>query len=267
MNGKQYRTRFIMLAGLFIGLFLLVVVQTTAAASGRWARWKIDTTFPTNTINTQLVIQVGHTNQAGQPIVDQQQSFAVTCTPVGNPIVQNGKATFNGSSYYSCAVPSIKEKVAVMTNGTMILPDSCQAKRPLLTGNLSVDGSPIDPTSKNSLFFRDDIQINIPLDVGLQQAQLQTAFAQGEALSASFPITAAGHVVTAVYDKTGPNSYAPLFTVDSLSLASTPLLLSGPFMLSNLASTVTIGYSPDTGDYFEGTLTSLMVDPVCVGQG
>ena len=95
----------------------------------------------------------------------------------------------------------------------------------------------------------------------------RTAFAQGVAASDSFAISAAGQVATAVYVKATPNTYAPTFTVDTLSLPSTPPTVTGPFMLSNLDSTIYFGYSPASGKYFEGTLTDLLVDPVCLGGG
>ncbi|MCL4266404.1 MAG: hypothetical protein KJ069_24585 [Anaerolineae bacterium] len=246
---------------------MVLGVQAAGATPTRWARWWTDTSFPNNGMDTDLVIQLGYTTQNGQNVITQQQSFYVSCTAVGNPVIQGGKATFNGSSYYSCALPNIRDLVAWMSNGTLQIGDECAAKRPALTGSLTIDGTPNNLVGDNPLFYRDDIQFSLPLKVSNQNARLVTSFDGVAASSDSFAITAGDQTVTAVYVRTNPNTFAPTFTVDSLSLVSTPPTVNGPFMLSNLASTIYIGYSPATGKYFEGTLTSLLVDPVCVGTG
>jgi hypothetical protein len=267
MSRKQVRWQFAVLFAVLMGVFLFVVAQPAAAVPQRWARWKIETAFPNNQMETVLGIQVGHTTQSGQQIVDQQQSFAVPCTAVGNPVIQNNKVTLDGNDYFSCAVPSIKDNVALMTNGTLIIPDTCPAKRPYLTGTLSLDNTPINPNTDNPLFYRSDIQLNIPLNEATQQAKLVTTFAQAAATSGNFTSLPAGHSIMAVYNRTQSNIFAPAFTVNTLSLTSTPATVTGPFILSNLASTVYIGYSPTLGEFYEGTLTTLLVDPVCTGSG
>lgn len=269
MNGKRFGIRYVVLLVLLCGFTLALGVHSASAAPTRWSRWWTDTSFTNTAMDTQLVIQLGYTNQAGQHFVTQQQSFPVNCTAVGNPgpLIQNGQATFNGSNYFSCALPNIKQLVLGMSGGTFLIADSCPAKRPALTGTLSIDGTPNNLGGDNPLFYRDDIQFSLPLNVATQQARLVTAFDQAEATSNSFAITGAGQVVTAVYARTTSNTFAPTFTVDTLSLPSTPPTVNGPFMLSNLESTIYIGYSPASGKHFEGTLTELLVDPVCLGGG
>ncbi len=267
MNSKWFGTRLVVLMAILCGLTLFLGVQAAGAAPIHWARWWTDTSFPGNVMDTDLVIQIGYTTQNGQNVITQQQSFNVTCTAVGSPVIQAGKATFNGSSYFSCALPNIKDLVLSMTNGGLQIGNTCPAKRPALTGVLSIDGTPIDPTSDNPLFYRSDIQFSLPLNVATQRARLSTAFGGIGAISNGFVITGGDQSVTAAYVKTVANTYAPTFTVDSLTLTSTPATVNGPFTLSNLESTIYFGYSPVTGDYFEGTLTSLLVDPVCVGTG
>lgn len=267
MNGKRFGIHFVVLLAVLIGFTLFLGVQAAGATPIRWARWWTSTSFPNNAMNTDLVIQLGYTTQNGQNVITQQQSFNVSCTAVGNPVVQGGKATFNGSSYYSCALPNIRDLVYGMSSGTLWIGDECAAKRPALTGSLAIDGTPNNLAGDNPLFYREDIQFSLPLKVSNQNARLVTSFDGVAASSDSFAIGANDQAVTAVYIKTNPNTFAPTFTVDSLSLASTPPTVNGPFMLSNLDSTIYIGYSPATGKHFEGTLTSLLVDPVCVGTG
>jgi hypothetical protein len=267
MNSKWFGKRLVVLMAILCGMFLFLGVQAAGATPTRWARWWTDTSFPGNVMDTNLVIQLGYTTQNGQNIITQQQSFNVNCTAVGNPVIQGNKATFDGSSYFSCALPNIRDLVGIMSNGTLVIGNSCPAKRPALTGVVSIDGTPNNLGGDNPIFYRSDIQFSLPLHVASQHAKLSTAFGGVAALSDSFAVTGADRSVTAVYVRTASNAFAPTFTVDTLSLASTPPTVYGPFWLTNLETTIYIGYSPVSGKYFEGTLTSLLVDPVCVGTG
>lgn len=267
MNGKRFGIHFVVLLAVLIGFTLFLGVQAAGAAPTRWARWWTNTSFPNNVMDTDLVIQLGYTTQNGQNVITQQQTFNVNCTAVGNPIVQGNKATFDGSSSFACALPNIRDLVGVMSNGTLWIGDECAAKRPALTASLTLDGTPNNPAGDNPLFYRDDIQFSLPLKASTQNAKLVASFDGALATSDGFAISAGDQAVTAVYIKTNPNTFAPTFTIDSLSLVSTPPTVNGPFTLSNLESTIYIGYSPATGKYFEGSLTSLLVDPVCVGTG
>lgn len=267
MNGKWFGRRLLLLIVVLAGFTLFLGVQAAGATPTRWARWWTDTSFPNNVMDTDLVIQLGYTTQNGQNVITQQQSFNVSCTAVGNPVIQGGKAIFNGSSYYSCALPNIRDLVYGMSNGTLQIGDTCAARRPALTGSLTIDGTPNNLAGDNPLFYRSDIQFSLPLKVSTQQAKVVTAFGGVGAVSNSFAIGAGDQAVTAVYVRTNPGVFAPTFTVDSLSLPSTPATVNGPFWLTNLETTIYIGYSPVTSKYFEGTLTSLLVDPVCIGQG
>lgn len=267
MNKKWIGLRFMVGIAVLLGIYLLVATQSAAAVGQTWAKWKIQVNFQNNVINPRLVVQIGHTTVSGVKVIDQEGNFWIPCSVVGNPIVQNNKAIFNGSSYYQCVVPSIQLKVSEMTGGAMIIPDSCDAKRPYLTGILSLEDNPIQPAANNPLFYREDISFNLPLDTATGQAQLVTSFDQATAESNSFVVGISNHTVTAVYNKTPGSPYTPAFTVDTVSYTSTPATISQPIFLSTLESTVYFGYSPATGEYFEGILNSLVVDPYCVGTG
>jgi hypothetical protein len=267
MNRKILELRLLGLMVLIVGGCFLWSAQPASAAITRWAKWKVDFAFPNNQMDAVLTVQVGHTTSSGTKVIDQEKTYTVTCQTVGNVVVQNEIATFGGSGYYQCNLPSIKQKVAQMTNGTLLIADSCDSKRPYITSNLTLEGNPINSNGDNPLFHRDDLNFSLPLNVVTQEAQLLSEFAQAEAESSSFPINSAGNNVMVLYDKTGANQYTPNFLADALTLSSTPPTLNGPIPLSTLASTVYVGYSPDSGKYFEGKLETILVDPYCVGTG
>lgn len=268
MHVKRISLGFILLCALFLSISFGVAVSPAAATGSPWAIWKIKVTFPNNTINTELIVSIGHTTSTGQRVIDMQQTFPVTCQAVGNPTVQNNQATFDGSSYFSCEVPSIKEKVLQMTNGQLVIADQCASRKGYVVGSLSLDGNPALANPKNPLFHRDDILFGLPLDTATQQANIVAKFEQALSGSDDFAIHPAGHVVAAVFDKTGPNTFTPTFSVNGTALNATPATLSQTFLhLSTLESTVYVGYSPLLNEYYHGTLTSLLVDPHCTGQG
>lgn len=267
MNKKWYGLRFIVGVLVLLGIYFLVATQPAKAAGQTWAKWKIQVNFQNNAINPKLVVQIGHTTASGKKVIDQEEDFAISCATVGNPVVQNNKATFDGSSYYECDVPSIQQKVSEMSSGALVIPDSCDAKRPYLTGVVTLEDHPIQPTNSNPLFYRDDITFELPLDVTTGQAQLSTSFDGAAAISDNFVAGGISHTVTAIYNKSGGAPYTPVFTVDTNSYGSSPATLSQPIYLSTLESTIYFGYSPATGEYFEGILDFLIVDPYCVGTG
>ncbi len=267
MNRKFNNLQVVIGILVLTAVFLLVAAQPAAATGQQWAKWKIQVNFQGNVINPKLVVEIGHTTLSGNRVTDEVEAFGITCSVVGNPTVQNNRATFNGSSYYQCDVPSIQQKVLDMTSGAFVISDQCEAKRPYLTGVLSLDNTPVQLAADNPLFYRDDITFSLPLDITTGQAQLATLFDDAAAESSSFFPGSSNHTVTAVYNKGGGFQYTPVFVVDTFTYSSTPVTINQMIGLSTLESTVYFGYSPATGTYFEGTLTSLVVDPYCVGTG
>lgn len=263
---KPDKWRLITFSFLLITLCLLAASHSAKAAGTAWSRWKIDVIFPNNQIDTQLTIQVGHTTSTGKKVVDAEQAFPLSCLTVGTPNIQNEQAKFAGNSYFKCQVPSIQDKVSQMP-GHLLIPPACDSKQPFVTGVLSVDNNPTQSNPDNPIFHRDDIQFNTPFDTTTQQAQMTVTFNQATAESGTFTPSQTESSLVAIYNKAGQSLYAPAFTVDSTNLTASPATLNGPIPLSTLASTIYIGYSPVSSKYFHGTLTSLLVDPVCIGQG
>jgi len=262
MKSKAYRLPVILLAAFFIGIYLFGVVRPAGAVSGPWVRWKIDLTFPNDKPKTELIIQKWHTTTNGQHVLDAEKSFPIFCG--GNLPIENGKAIFDGKSYYVCNVPSIQE--LVWQTWQLSIPDTCSSKRPYVMGQVTIEASPTDPNPENPIFYREDIQFNVPLDKATQQAALDMTFDQATAESGTFAINPAGHDFTAYIARSGP-SFSPFFVVDGNSLSAIPAVITQSRILSNLESTIYFGYSPVSGEYFEGALGPIEVDPVCTGTG
>lgn len=265
MNRQHYRLAAMVLMAFFLGIFVLAAARPAVAAGTPWVRWKIDLTYPNNKPDARLVVEKGHTTTSGQHVIDQVVPLTIPCQAVGVPVVANGQMTLDGSSYLRCTVPSIQDTAWQLWQ--IVIPDTCPSKRPYVTGRLTINGSPIDPTPENPVFFRDDIQFNTPLDVAAQNATLAMTFDQASAASGSFAISPAGHDVTSYFTRTGPSTFSPSFEVDGNSLSAAPAMITQSRTLSTLDSVIYYGYSPQTGEYFSGALGPLEVDPVCTTTG
>ena len=267
MNKIGYR--FLILLALFIGFYLFLAAHPAAAAGSRWVRWKIEVTYPNDILDVQLIVQKGITTQSGVHKIVDEKSYSLPCQPQGQsqskPIISGGQAVFDGNSYFQCDVPSIQD--IAWAEWQMNIPDFSLAKRPYVKGEGTIEGNPIDPIPDNPVFYRDDIQFNIPLDITTQEANLTMTFGQATAESSNFLITSVDQEFTGYIARSDPATFSPFFVVDGLSLSPTPAVITQSMVISNLATTIYIGYSPASGKYFQGTLGPLDIDPVCPTTG
>ena len=265
MNRKQYRLPVMILAIFFVSVFIFLAARPAAAIGSPWTRWKINLTFPNDNLDVQLTLQRGHTTQSGRRIIDDEVKIPLSCQSNGNPTIKNGVASFDGSSYFNCDMPSIQDKVLQLWS--MSIPDACESKRPYVTGRVAIAGNPIDPNPDNPIFYRDDIQFNTPLNIAAQNATMTVAFGQAAAESSTFIIDPAGQKLTAYLARSGPASFNPVFVVDGSTMSATPATINQPAVLSNLETTIFFGYSPASGEYFEGSLWPTEIDPFCSTTG
>lgn len=264
MKRNLYRWPVLFVVVMFVGIFLFLTARPAAAVGSPWVKWRIDFTYP-GKLDALLVVERGYTNQSGDHIVVDVVQELLTCQSVGNPVFQNGKAVLDGSSYFQCAMPSIKGIAA--QEWQMTIADSCPSKRPYIIGRLAIEGNPTDSTPQNPVFYRDDIQFDAPLDVSMQEAKLNMTFGQASAESDDFAIAPAGHQFAAYFTRSSATAFTPHFVVDGNSLAPTPASVSQLMFLTTLESTIYLGHSPLSGDSFEGTMGPIRVDPVCTGTG
>lgn len=257
------------------GLIWLMSGTTTtplvqAAPGDHWVRWQIETAFPNNQIDTRLIIQFGHMDSSNDPVIDRQEDFPATCNTVGNLVIQNEEAIFDGSSYIVCDVDSIKARVLEMSKGAILLPDQCAAKRPYTIADLIIEDSPINANSKNPVFQREDMELAVPFDNVSGTAEMVVSYGGITAQSDPFLTTGAEQELKSLFQDNRVQ-IRPKFKIDGVLTPSNPsVLASQPIILSNLESTITIGYAVSGAgqeEYFEGKLSYLLDDPHCDGHG
>lgn len=274
---KKVWPRVLLLLCVLTGAYLLVSVQTAVAKNDQWARWEVDITFPKNSVAADLTIHIGHTDKWGNEVIDLSETFPLECKQKGYVEIRNDVAMFDGKSYLMCNMPSIATKVYEMSKGALTIPATCACKQPWVSSAFTLNDTPISTNGRNPIFYRavpnylDDIVFGADLDVASVPlyAQTSVAFAQRSSRSAPFKVQSSGHDMLALFNRvsTNPVQFAPAFTVDSIPYPASPALITGKLELASAASTVYIGYSPQTGDFFEGTMKHILVDPHCIGKG
>ncbi len=241
-----------------------------AAPGDHWVRWQIVTAFPNDQIDTRLIIQFGHMDNNNDPIIDRQEDFPATCTTVGNLVIQNEEAIFDGSSYIICKIDSIQTRVSEMSKGAILLPDQCAAKRPFTMAELTIEKNPLNANSTNPVFQREDMEFAVPYDSGNETAEMVVSYGGVTAQSDPFVATGANQELKSLFQDNRVQ-IRPKFNIDGVLTPSNPsVLASQPIILSNLESTITIGYAVSgagKGEYFEGKLIYLKNDPHCDGMG
>lgn len=270
MTGKRIGLPLLLLLVLFFSISMITAVQPAKAQGNTWVRWLIDVDFVTSAaspgnIDMDLIVQLGHTTQSGNKVIDDEHIEPVSCLVVGTPTFKNGRVFLDGNSYFQCNLPAPKE-IALAKWGIFI-PDSAQVRlAPFVSGRARLDSN---SGAENPIFHRDDIQFGLSYDDATVQSNINLIFDQEEATSSSFPapLNNTGRIVNGRFEIIGLNLFAPRFAAGGATLASTPATISNPIIISNLGSTVYVGYSPVTGEYFEGALGSLTIDPGCETSG
>lgn len=264
----QPRRRWIYLGGglLFILLGLMIFAQPAAARSNQWMRWTGNLDFVNNQVNFELLIEIGHENRNGDLIVDQAKTLDLNCNIVGNVVIQNQEATFDGNDYIVCQMPSLVEEVYNMTRGRFMLPPTCPCQDPWIISEVKItDG--LKTEFGSPLFYRRDLQFGASLDSNVQKAELNLLIDGALASSSPFKLSGQLDTVTAELNKVASNTFHPYFEVNGNILNVTPAQINGYLEFTNEATELYVGYSPDYGTYFKGTMRSLHVDPPCIGRG
>lgn len=263
MNKMSHKF-FLLLFPLFITGLLLSLTQQAGAIGVPFIRWKVNLVLLEKVPTVELTVQRWTNLGGGQRELDDEKIFQLTCQTTGNPQFMNGEVTFDGSSYFSCDMPSIQ--TIAWDEWGLSIPDACSAKQPYINGYAAIEGNPSDTFPENPIFYRDDIQFNMPLDVKTQNAVLDASFGSVTAQSQAFNTNSLGHLFSASFARSG-NIFSPSFMVDGVSLNAFPATVNPPAVISNLESTIFFGYSPQTGEYFQGTLGETEIDPVCPTTG
>ncbi len=279
----------------------LVIAQsstTPAPPAGMYWRslWDLVVDFPGGVLRaiwTVRVVEVDVATDIMTRIVAQQSiDISQDCELVGELSAIGNQMQFNGKGYIPCSTPSFRDELAKLNLGLPLLPPRCDCADAYVT----VDGrwEMNADTAANPLFYHPDFKFTTPITGG--QAQSILWFNGRPYASPPWSINAVSNQVWSGVDPFFFAHVTELFRagapvggrysgwasfLNTSSFTSTVLLRQGllhwhdtgalyqdfskpPYTLDTGPSHIYIGYDPDTGDYFQGEITLIAVDP-CPG--
>lgn len=257
------RTVLVMFFVLCTAVFLLLSAPSTAQAvtGNQFARWVIQVGFDNNQPVAKMTVEIGHETHLGILVVDISESYKVECQEYGSLNIVGNVAEFDGGSYLECKMPNFQEIVYELTNGSMVIADFCTCKQ--ADGAAGFD---FDNPSDNPLFYTPSLQFSAPTDTNGNGVQYELSVNGATAVSESFTNIGQMQFGGGGFVKNG-NGYAPEFHVDNFELASHPPYLAGLVEVPTNETTFFVGFNPDTGQFLQGKLGYLYIDPGCVGHG
>lgn len=257
------RTVLVMFFVLCTAVFSLFSAPLTAQAApgDLWARWFVEVAFENNKPNAKMTVEIGHETRSGQPVIDISKTYPLNCQEHGSLHIVDNVAEFDGNSFLSCEMPNFQELVYKLTEGKLVIDESCTCK--LADGLANVD---FDSPSQNPLFYTPSLQFSAPTNSFGNAVQYELNVGGAVAISEEFSNTGKMQFGGGAFIKNG-NGYAPEFQVDGLSLASSPPYIAGLVKVPTNEKEFIVGHNPDTGEFLYGKLDYLYLDPGCVGHG
>lgn len=241
---------------------LLSAPLTAQAATGdQWARWFIEVAFENDEPIAKMTVEIGHEARSGQLEIDISKTYSLICQDNGSLHIAGTVAEFDGSAYLTCEMPDFQRIVSKLTDGKLEIADTCTCK--LADGLANVD---FDSPAQNPLFYTPSLQFSAPTNAYGNAVQYELNVGGKVAVSEAFMNTGQMQFGGGAFVKNG-NGYAPEFHVNGLDLASDPPYIAGLVKVPTNEKEFIIGFNPDTGEFLQGKLSYLYMDPGCVGHG
>ncbi|MCB8968267.1 MAG: hypothetical protein H6660_15400 [Ardenticatenaceae bacterium] len=197
----------------------------------------------------------------------------LACVTAGGVSFTNDTAVFDGTGSIQCAMPSLQEIVYDMTNGRYTPQTSCNCKgNPTILADVQLTPNTTGSDWENPLVHRalgtsTDMALaaTVPAYSTIPQAFMQLNVVGNLAQSNPFIANHMPNSLAASYVKVIAGMQ-PAFLANGADPGTGTPPASG-LAVSNAATTLTIGYSPISGQSLHGVLHSLNVDPGCYGTG
>ncbi len=256
---------------LLMGLFFYV--GSAEAGSEKWrSSWDVAGDFVGNNINVVLTVTVERKSGAFWNVYGVE-SYQLACTQEGSVLLANDMAEFDNTGIIQCEMPSIQEIVKEMTEGRFIPNAKCTCT-PTIFADVILDPNTTSAPLTNPIVTRmhgaqTDLALAAPVPLYSTIPSASMIFTVGNevAQSASFFANGVPNSLMATYFDMGLTKQSHF-----VANGAAPGSLMGPVPKPNLvthnsATTLYIGYSPETNSSLQGTLESFLIDPACYGTG
>ena len=224
-----------------------------------FARWAVEVVFVNKAPVGQMNIEIIYLDNSGAQAAYYGESYDITCIEQGNlTYSMPNTAYFDGNgSYILCDLYDMEATVAAITGGALqMAPSSQQAE--IIT---KVDASPVyNAKTDNPIFYTDaGFSYSLPNTSVKNQAQMRLDFdlTGQHVVSEEFPLSGMDTHAAEVFDAKLSSELTRFENSSLFQKTATPVDMQ---LLSN-TSNLTIGANLQTGEYFEGEMRALFIDP------
>lgn len=252
--------------------FAALATPATAGEAEWQANWRFEVDFVGDRPNVTLTVFVWEiVDGVPQPLTPETHDLDCWVAP-GVTLAGNA-ATFSGKGGILCAVPSIQQIVSKMTEEQYELPDECMCKTgasAFATLAFTPNGSESD--FGNPIFHLTDLEWSVPIAAGgglrpFMRMSVDTVMVQSTRFAGAGGNIPLQGIFEANQIDEEEYEYVPLFKANAVALGVAPALIQQNLHVSNQQPVLYIGYSPTTKQSLHGTLTTLVIDPGCFGNG
>lgn len=264
----------IVLSLFILGFLFLSGNQNAAAAQVEYkANWAIHVDFNGNQVNADLTVEVWEFTD-GEETNHLERTRPLPCRVRNGVAIDNNEATFSGGRGILCKVPSRRVIVYNMTRGEYIPPNRCDVEKgALAASDIGLDANDTGEPRTNTIFALPDLALVTDMPPSSTfDTMMRFSVDNQVAVSGLFNANQNPNSLLADFNQVndpdgGDLAYQPIFVANGTVYPSNPAQIDEDLSLSMAKSRLFIGYSPQTGTGLFGSMTSLDIDPGCVGTG
>lgn len=254
-------TQLIGLLSVFLMGMMMLSQSAAAAEEETRLRWDIISDFTNGEPNVTLIVEIGSYGAEGEWNLAEVTEVPLECWDEGSGVdFSEGKAVFDGQGYIACQMININELAIQLAGHEVDFPATLGGAGTFVDAELSAT-----TYGNHPVFYHPDIQFHL-LNVG--EAFLELEVGDLTAKSSMF-MPEEQQYVRGEFSKSDDDTiHYPEFLAGKEPLSSDPAVLFGDAPVSNVYDgLIYIGYSPETGTYFEGEIYRIWSDPGCSGHG
>lgn len=248
----------------------LTAVPATASGNGYpFAKWLVTLSFPNDQTLVELTTEIWYkpANQPAYLLISETEPL--TCSVIGSLAVSNEIATFDGQSYITCEQPDMAQKIAEVSQGSLLVSSPVPVGDAWARGQVFVDGgAPLNTALP--LHHHPSIQYHLAQTGGgnaVQYLRVDGVQAASAPFAQAFPFNIGARFRSKAEACAGWLPYDTRFGVNGAFGSGTPAVISQILWFDLSATDIYFGYSPDSNSYFQGHIKTLIVDPGACGRG
>ncbi|MEM7800142.1 MAG: hypothetical protein AAF633_13195 [Chloroflexota bacterium] len=243
----------------------LVQIEWKYPSTNSWGVWAAEVDFYGNQPNGRMLIELGHYDVNGDPIIDYSEWYRLDCIEVGRVTYHTQNvATFDGNgSYVHCELFDFIDTVAAITSGGLQLNPHASQTQILAkaTANPKYNGK-----STNPILYTDaGYALSIP-----SAGQENTVYLQADLPLIGKSIQSDMFIKTHKMDNHRVEINDQVYSSGLTYFENSEITDVAPspknLVISGHTTTLEVGANTTVGDYFKGDIEAVFFDPFVIGR-